>query len=71
MQLSAYYIVFYLKLRYYQNIMEENLISQDENIANVLNRIVSLCKQTGMSELASKCERILKNYEKARSLREH
>jgi hypothetical protein len=51
--------------------MEENLISQDENIANVLNRIVSLCKQTGMSELASKCERILKNYEKARSLREH
>ncbi len=54
---------------YHHNIMEENLINQDENIRDVLNRIVSLCKQTGMSELASKCDKILKNYEKARALR--
>ncbi len=49
--------------------MHEGLIGQDEKIADVLNRVVSLCKKTGMSDLANKCDKILKNYEKARALR--
>ena len=49
---------------------EENLLNPDENIKEVLNRVVSLCKKTGMAELANKCDKILKNYEKARTLRE-
>ncbi|MFW9950295.1 MAG: hypothetical protein ACFFKA_09265 [Candidatus Thorarchaeota archaeon] len=49
--------------------MQEELIGQDEKIADVLNQVVSLCKKTGMAELASKCDKILKNYEKVRASR--
>ena len=49
--------------------MQEEFIAQDRKISEVLNRVVSLCKKTGMSELATKCDKILKNYEKARALR--
>ena len=34
--------------------MEENFLKHEENIAKILGRIVSLCKQTDLADLAEK-----------------
>jgi hypothetical protein len=49
--------------------MEENFLKREENIAKILGRIVSLCKQTDLTDLAKKGEKVLKNYDKAKTLR--
>ncbi|MFX0058558.1 MAG: hypothetical protein ACFE85_00170 [Candidatus Hodarchaeota archaeon] len=49
--------------------MENEFLKHEENIAKILNRVVSLCKQTGLSELAKKGEDVLKNYDKLKKLR--
>lgn len=49
--------------------MEENFLKHEENIAKILNRVVSLCKQTDLTDLAKKGEQVLKNYDKAKTLR--
>ncbi|MFW9936985.1 MAG: hypothetical protein ACFFA8_13145 [Promethearchaeota archaeon] len=46
--------------------MENNFLKHEENIAKILNRVVSLCKQTGLTELANKGEEVLKNYNKVK-----
>ncbi len=48
--------------------MEENF-KHEENIAKILGRIVSLCKQTDLTGLAKKGEQVLKNYDKAKAVR--
>ena len=42
---------------------------KQNNITKVLNRATKLFRETGLEELASKWERILKNYRIAKSLR--
>ena len=49
--------------------MEENFSKHEDNIAKILGRIVSLCKQTELNNLAKKGEQVLKNYDKAKTLR--
>jgi len=49
--------------------MEEKFLKHEENIAKILGRIVSLCKQTELTNLAKKGEQVLKNYDKAKTLR--
>ena len=49
--------------------MEEVIVKDDEHVSKILNNIVSMCKQTGLPELATKCDRILKNYENAKAAR--
>lgn len=49
--------------------MEENFLKHEENIAKILGRIVSLCKQTDLADLAEKGEQVLKNYDKAKTFR--
>lgn len=41
----------------------------EENIAKVLNRIVSLCKQSGLKDLAKKGEHTLRKYSNSKKLR--
>ncbi|MFX0026434.1 MAG: hypothetical protein ACFE8M_08450 [Candidatus Hermodarchaeota archaeon] len=48
---------------------EDDLLKHEENIAKVLDRIVSLCKQTGLTDLAEKGEQVLKYYSKSKKLR--
>jgi hypothetical protein len=48
--------------------MENEFVNHEENIAKILNRVVTLCKQTGLSELAKKGEDVLKNYQKSKEL---
>jgi hypothetical protein len=47
--------------------MEERLIIHEENIAKILGRVISLCKQTDLTDLAKKGEQVLKTYEKAKT----
>jgi hypothetical protein len=49
--------------------MDPNFSENDENIAELLNKVVLMCKQTGLSELATKCDKILKNYQKSKIIR--
>jgi hypothetical protein len=49
--------------------MEENFLKHEENIAKILSRVVSLCKQTDLTDLSKKGEQVLKNYDKAKTLR--
>lgn len=49
--------------------MEEKFLKHEENIAKILGRVVSLCKQTDLTDLAKKGEHVLKNYDKAKTLR--
>ncbi len=49
--------------------MEEKFLKHEENIAKILGRVVSLCKQTDLTDLAKKGEYVLKNYDKAKTLR--
>lgn len=42
--------------------MEDHLLEHEENIAKILDRFVTVCKQNGLSELADKGERVLKHY---------
>ncbi len=49
--------------------MEEKFLKHEENIAKILGRVVSLCKQTDLTDLAKKGEQVLKNYDKAKTLR--
>lgn len=49
--------------------MEEKFSKHEENIAKILGHIVSLCKQTDLTALAKKGEQVLKNYDKAKTLR--
>jgi hypothetical protein len=51
--------------------IETNLKSLrfEPNIAKMLDRAVNLFKETGLTELAEKWDKILKNYIKAKSLR--
>jgi hypothetical protein len=48
--------------------MENEFLKHEENIAKILNRVVSLCKQTGLIELANKGEEVLNNYNKVKEL---
>jgi len=48
---------------------EDDMLEHEENIAKVLDRFVSLCKQTGLIDLAKKGERTLKNYSKLKNIR--
>jgi len=49
--------------------MENEFLKHEENIAKILNQVVSLCKQSGLSELAKKGEEVLKHYDKAKKFR--
>jgi hypothetical protein len=49
--------------------MEEVIVKDDEHVSKILNNIVSMCKQTGLPDLAVKCNTILKNYEKSKAAR--
>ena len=49
--------------------MEELLVKHEENIAKILSRIISLCKQTELTDLAKKGEQFLKTYENAKKIR--
>ena len=49
--------------------MEERLVKYEENIAKILDRVISLCKQTDLTDLAKKGEQVLKTYENAKKLR--
>ena len=49
--------------------MEPKFPENDENIAKLLNKVVTMCRQTGLSELATKCDKILKNYQKSNIIR--
>ena len=46
-----------------ENDMDPKSPENDENIAKLLNKVVVMCRQTGLSELATKCDKILKNYQ--------
>jgi len=48
---------------------KDDLLEHEENIAKVLDRIVLLCKQTGLKDLAKKGEHTLKNYSKLKNLK--
>ena len=52
-----------------ENDMDPNFSENDENIAELLNKVVLMCKQTGLSDLATKCDKILKNYQKSTVIR--
>ena len=52
-----------------ENDMEQKVTENDENIAKLLNKVVEMCRQTGLSELATKCDKILKNYKKSNLIR--
>jgi hypothetical protein len=49
--------------------MEEHAIKHEENIAKILGKVISLCKQTDLTDLANKGEQVLKAYENAKKLR--
>lgn len=49
--------------------MEPKFPEHDENIAELLSKVVLMCKQTGLQELATKCDKILKNYQKSKIVR--
>ena len=48
--------------------MEEISFKNDDNVAKILERSVTLFRQTGLTELATKSEKILRNYNNAMSL---
>ena len=52
-----------------KNYMDSKLPDNNENIAELLNKVVLMCKETGLSELATKCDKILKNYQKSKIVR--
>lgn len=49
--------------------MEERLIKHEENIAKILGNVISLCKQTELTDLAKKGEQVLRAYENAKKFR--
>jgi hypothetical protein len=49
--------------------MEENSLIYEKNIAKILDRVISLCKQSNLTDLAKKGEEVLKTYENANKLR--
>ena len=49
--------------------MEENFLKHEENIAKILGRVVSLCKQANLTDITKKGEQVLKKYDKAKILR--
>jgi len=49
--------------------MEERLVKHEENIAKILGRVISLCNQTDLTDLAKKGEQVLKTYENAKKIR--
>ena len=50
-------------------IMEEFSHKNDESVTKILERSVTLFRRTGLTDLASKSEKILNNFNKAMSLR--
>ena len=52
-----------------ENDMDPKFPENDENIAELLNKVVLMCKKTGLSDLATKCDKILKNYQKSKVIR--
>ena len=65
--LMIYLFIFFNVIR--GSIMQDNVINHEENIAKILNRVVSLCEKTGLSELVKKGEKVLENYDKSKKLR--
>ena len=49
--------------------MEESLIKHEENIAKILSKVISLCKQSNLTDLAKKGEQVLKTYDNVKKLR--
>jgi len=49
--------------------MEGKLVKHEENIAQILDRVVSLCKKNGFFELAEKGESTLKKFNRAKKMR--
>lgn len=49
--------------------MEDVLSKHEENIAKILDRVVSFCKQANLIDLAKKGEDVLKSYQNAKKLR--
>jgi len=49
--------------------MEENSLRYEKNIAKILDRVISLCKQSNLTDLAKKGEQVLKTYENAKEFR--
>ena len=45
-----------------------NLIRHQEDLVILMDRAVSLFKETNLTELAEKCEKILKNYKLKKNL---
>jgi len=44
-------------------------LNKRQNIAEILNRVVLLCKQTGLIDLAKKGENTLKKYSDSKAIR--
>ena len=49
--------------------MKDGSIKHEENIAKILGQVISLCKQSNLTDLAKKGEQVLKTYENAKKLR--
>ncbi len=49
--------------------MEEHVIKHEENIAKILGKVISLCKQTELTDLANMGEQVLEAYESTKRLR--
>jgi hypothetical protein len=56
-------------INFLENDMEPKFPENDENITELLNKVVSMCKQSGLSDLATKCDKILKNYQESKIIR--
>ncbi len=49
--------------------MIENNLRNEPNLAKLIDRAMSLFKETGLTELAEKWEKILKNYNRQKIVR--
>ncbi len=59
------FLSFSLSLLFMEN---NNLIFHQEDLVILLDRAVSLFKETNLTELSEKCEKILKNYKLKKNL---
>jgi len=49
--------------------VKDEILEHEENIAKILNRVVLLCKQSGLIDLAKKGENTLKKYSGSKDIR--
>lgn len=51
--------------------MKDDYLKHEDNLVSILDNMILLCRQSGLSDLAKKTEGILKNYISAKKLREY